>query len=221
VPFVKLAYQYELIRTPMQNSTHSTQTSFQQQGYLILRSLLSSSQCVFLYNYALKKSSIGRMDDQQAPGSPSIYGDPIMEMLLEELQPSIETASCLQLFPTYSYFRLYQNGVILKKHTDRPSCEISLTLTLGTDCQDISWPIFVENSQGSKSIQLQPGDGLLYRGCEIPHWREAFAGKSQAQVFLHYVDQNGPYAEWMFDKRKHLNFRQGFNLSKFLHSETR
>jgi len=23
----------------------------------------------------------------------------------------------------------------------------------------------------------------------------------QAQVFMHYVDANGPYAEWKFDKR--------------------
>jgi hypothetical protein len=197
------------------------QTSFQQQGYFIRRSLLSLPLRTFLYSYALKKASIGRMnDDEQVPGSPSSYGDPMMEMLLEELQPQIEIACGLQLFPTYSYFRVYQQQAILKKHTDRPSCEISLTLTLGTDCQDISWPIFIENTQGVEAIQLQPGDGLLYRGCERPHWREAFEGKTQAQVFLHYVDRNGPYTEWRFDKRERLNFQPGVNLSNFVTPKT-
>jgi PKHD-type hydroxylase len=37
------------------------------------------------------------------------------------------------------------------------------------------------------------------------HWREPyFEGKWQAQVFLHYVDQNGPHAEWKYDKRESL-----------------
>jgi hypothetical protein len=42
---------------------------------------------------------------------------------------------------------------------------------------------------------------LLYRGIECPHWREAFEGDRQVQVFLHYVDQKGPLADWKFDKR--------------------
>jgi hypothetical protein len=36
------------------------------------------------------------------------------------------------------------------------------------------------------------------------HWREEFKGTWQAQVFLHYVDQNGPHAEWKHDKREKL-----------------
>jgi hypothetical protein len=49
------------------------------------------------------------------------------------------------------------------------------------------------------------GDAVMYRGCDIYHWREAYKeGKWQAQVFLHYVDQNGPHAEWKYDKRESL-----------------
>ena len=46
---------------------------------------------------------------------------------------------------------------------------------------------------------------LLYRGCDIPHWRPVYKGEWQAQVFVHYVDADGPYAEeCKFDGRPML-----------------
>jgi hypothetical protein len=48
---------------------------------------------------------------------------------------------------------------------------------------------------------MQPGDAVLYRGTEYVHWRDAFSGERAAQVFLHYMDRNGPHAEWKFDQR--------------------
>ena len=48
---------------------------------------------------------------------------------------------------------------------------------------------------------LSPGDGLLYRGIDVFHWREPFQGNRLVQVFLHYVDRNGPHADQKFDGR--------------------
>jgi hypothetical protein len=55
-----------------------------------------------------------------------------------------------------------------------------------------------------KEIKMEVSDAVLYRGCEKYHWRDEFKGKWQAQVFLHYVDQDGPYADWKYDKREAL-----------------
>jgi PKHD-type hydroxylase len=53
---------------------------------------------------------------------------------------------------------------------------------------------------------MNVGDAVLYRGCEKHHWREPYKeGQWQAQVFLHYVDANGPHAEWKYDKRPKLS----------------
>jgi PKHD-type hydroxylase len=59
-----------------------------------------------------------------------------------------------------------------------------------------------ENGVSASKIEMDIGDAVLYRGTEKYHWRNKFKGKWQAQVFLHYVDANGPYAEWIWDKRK-------------------
>ena len=50
---------------------------------------------------------------------------------------------------------------------------------------------------GTKVVKvlLSPGDMLIYRGCEMEHWREAFEGETCAQVFLHYNDASYEEAE--------------------------
>lgn len=79
------------------------------------------------------------------------------------------------------------------------------------------WPIYLskntkdgkETSQGYKpskakgiKVNLNPGDMLIYRGCELEHWRNKFEGKECAQVFLHY-NKAGKNSNLM-DGRLHL-----------------
>jgi hypothetical protein len=121
----------------------------------------------------------------------------------------------LNLIPTYSYARIYEKGSILKRHKDRPSCEISTTLNLGGD----AWPIFIDptgsnnvideyknimkpNAPAGIKVDLEPGDMLVYSGCELEHWREEFTGNICAQVFLHYNHVNGQFKDNnLYDKR--------------------
>jgi len=139
-----------------------------------------------------------------------------METLLLKVKPIMEKKTKLKLVPTYSYARIYKKGDILHKHKDRMSCEISTTLNLGGD----KWPIYVNPKQNeglitndgyiaSKSkgikIQLNPGDMLVYRGCDLEHWRNSFKGNDCVQVFLHYNDLNSKFSDSnKFDGRKML-----------------
>ena len=90
-------------------------------------------------------------------------------------------------------------------HKDRPSCQISATLTLGTLGK--IWPIWFENVRGENTeINIPVGDMIVYKGCELNHWRTPMPDNviKQYQVFLHYVDSNGPYKDHRFDKRPML-----------------
>ena len=167
--------------------------------------MLKEPSLTQLYRYVCRIAELGllKMGDEQVPDTPCGYGDFMMDLLLMSLQPDIEKASGLALYPTYSYLRIYKLGDTLAKHTDRPSCEISVTLCLGFEAEK-SWPIWIEGPLRASSVVLAAGDALLYRGTEHSHWREAFEGRRLAQAFLHYVDRNGPHTEWKFDKRKSL-----------------
>jgi len=125
--------------------------------------------------------------------SPAWYEDPLMTALLDIKLSLVEKESKLKLFPTYAYWRYYVFGATLKKHIDRPSCEISVTVCIK---KYDNWPIIVEG----KKFELEEGDAVLYAGRGQKHWRPGvYKGKGMAQVFLHYVDQNGPFAHHKYD----------------------
>ncbi len=90
---------------------------------------------------------------------------------------------------------ILNQGDVLERHKDRYSCEVSTTLNIGGD----EWPIYLEPSgeegkEGTKII-LNQGDMLIYKGCDVEHWREAFEGENCGQVFLHYNDASDEKAE--------------------------
>jgi hypothetical protein len=183
--------------------------SFETNKYIHLKYVLSSDFCVQLTNELYELISQKKTyKDPQCPLSEAIYGAETFDTLLVELLPFFETVCNKNLFPTYSYARLYAPGDELKVHIDRSSCEISATITLGFD-GDV-WPIYVgddEEKSNSVKINMQIGDAVLYKGTEKYHWREKYIeGKWQAQVFLHYVDAKGPHKEYIYDKRGGLNY---------------
>ena len=181
---------------------------FAKQKYLVWRSCVNDPQLTLLYRWACRRAEVGTMFlDDTSPGALSSAGDVFMYGLLMDLLPRAEELTSLKLFPTYSYFRVYHRGDVLAKHTDRQSCEISMSLCLGYEGEK-PWPLMVEGPAGSSGVELAPGDALLYRGIDCPHWREPLEGERNAQVFLHYVDQDGPYAEFKYDKRPGLSFKR-------------
>ena len=183
-------------------------SQFAVQKYVHLPDFLDKDNCAQL-TAELKKLVAQKQTkhDPQCPKSESVHGAQVFDSLLVQLLPYFEQASGKQLLPTYSYARLYVPGEELKNHTDRESCEISVTITLGFE-GDV-WPIYMGDSmekENASEIKMQVGDAVLYRGMEKHHWREVYTeGKWQAQLFLHYVDADGKYAEWKFDKREKLN----------------
>lgn len=200
------------------------ENEFAIKKYTHLKNVLTKDKCnelvLQLRELIAKQETV---KDSQCPLSEAIHGTSVFDSLLENLVPIFEQASGKKLFPTYSYARLYSPGEELKIHTDRPSCEISATITLGFE-GDV-WPIYMADHDETKSVEIrlgekddpywlknishinmEIGDAVLYLGQEKVHWREKYTeGQWQAQVFLHYVDQNGLNAEWKYDKRPQLS----------------
>ena len=185
-------------------------SQFVVEKYVHLKDFLDKDNCRELTN-ELKRliTEHKTVKDDQCPTSEAVHGAMAFDSLLVQLLPHFEKASGKRLYPTYSYARLYSPGEELAIHTDRPSCEISATLTLGFD-GDV-WPIYMgdEGKKNASEVKMAVGDAVLYRGMDKHHWREKYTeGKWQAQVFLHYVDADGPHKEWKFDKRAGLNVPQ-------------
>lgn len=181
---------------------------FQQKKYVPVKEVFSSEIVDITSQYALIDELVNfvpETGDAQVPHAHSKYSDTLMESLLLKLKPTIEYVTGLELFPTYSYYRVYRAGMDLKPHVDRPSCEISATVCFNFNYQgaEVDWPMYIEGNP----VVLQPGDAIIYRGCEVEHWRDKLEIPQlgyHIQGFFHYVDSAGPYAEYKLDKRDYI-----------------
>ena len=217
------------------NVVHPAAKFFEEHRWVKIDKFIDINMCNLLYHYTQleaqrlsyfednaieieDKCLHGTFKDTQAPGDFSKYGDPTFDTLLSLSLAKMEELTARELVPTYSYHRLYTTGTELEKHSDRPSCEISTTICLGYDVSNVdaktypdwSWPMYIKEKNGEEiPVDMKPGDMIIYRGCELEHWREPFWGKNHAQAFLHYNEKYGKYGI-PFDGRPVLGMSDKF-----------
>lgn len=189
----------------------STIDYFEKNGYLVLQNALSADQCGDLVQHMFELKSKGLLEqDEQCPLSDAVYGDPVFDDILQKFAEPLGKQVGKKLLPTYTYARIYRTGEVLKKHKDRPACEISATMTLGYNAKNV-WPIYFDEEK-EISVDLEPGELAVYKGCEVLHWRKAFKGEWHVQVFFHYVDANGPYKHHVKDGRTSYGVQKQLNV---------
>lgn len=166
---------------------------FDKNGYLVIKNLYDPNELVTdvpkergIFNYYGSLDMFSHTpDEMQVQGSVSRYYYPPYKYAHSQIRLQIEKIIGKKLFNTYYYDRFYFSGQELTPHTDRNACEISVTLHVSSNLKT-SWPIWIKTpdvyNNESKSeiisrgedrfVILEPGDGMIYKGCERPHWRE-------------------------------------------------
>lgn len=177
----------------------TTKDLFNAKGYLHAKEFVSKELCTYLtHALLLHAANTENQGDLQVPTAKTVVTNSlIFDTLLEKLWPDVELLVGEPLLPSYAYARLYSNGDELKEHTDREACEISLTVQLGRS-HHYAWPIYMNGTR----FDLNEGDGVLYKGIDLPHGRKVCDGPEgyySGQVFLHYVKANGINVHHAFD----------------------
>ena len=170
--------------------------------------------------YNLRQEPQYDKDENQVPGSFSVYNNPKYREIHRLVRRVVQNILEIDLHPTYFYERFYYAGQELKRHSDRPACEISVTLQISTNLKE-PWDIWFQKPDGKEtSIKMKSGDAVIYKGCEREHWR--FPMKSNYnilqnkinklkkkeddtylhQIFFHYVDAQGPFVHYAYDAIK-------------------
>jgi hypothetical protein len=167
---------------------------FDVNSSIVVTKIIPIEFCQFFTHTLLRQSDIKNQGDSQVVSAKAILDHELMfETLQERLWPQIENIIGEELLPTYAYSRLYSNGDELKPHIDRSACEISATIQLGRS-HHYAWPIYM----GGQRFDLGEGDAVIYKGCEVEHWREKCQGPEDyysGQLFIHFVKKNGEHSK--------------------------
>ena len=226
-------------------TTKTNNDKFERDGYLVVKDLWDPQE---LYHPLPElRGQLNYWDnnpehfqhtevEQQVEGSLARYWHPQYRKIHSGVRRKLEKELGRTLYNTYYYDRYYFPGQELTKHADRDACEISVSIHVSTNLPDKlkDWPISIKTPDTfadkkktqvlvpgeERSAVLNPGDGMLYKGCERPHWRDPMPGtpigkkskklfgKKQQQeqyyhqIFFHYVLQDGQRAHCAWDKAR-------------------
>ena len=224
-------------------TTVTKNDEFEKNGYLFLKDLWDSEDLYYpvpkergLVNYWGKNLDqfTHQPLESQVEGSLARYWHPQYRKIHSSVRKKLEEVIGRKLYNTYYYDRFYFPGQPLLRHCDRDACEISVTIHVSTNLPEPErdWPlkiktpdIYVDETKGAvlvpgevRSQSLNPGDGMLYKGCERPHWRDPMPSPRKRkrdillrrkqpeyyyhQIFFHYVLQDGLRAHCAWDKSR-------------------
>jgi len=144
--------------------------------------------------------------DSQCPLSLSLGGDAALDAVLEWIRPEVIRLVGFDLAPTYSYTRQYMKGEVLTRHTDRAACEISVTASIQIPKGAGPSVVHLKPPKADETkVEMFEGDGCVYAGTEVEHWRERFRAGGYIQLFLHFIAKHGRnYPKLRFDGRECL-----------------
>ena len=188
----RLAEWSELVNTRSQ--------TFREKNYVPLCNLIHPFNLAALrryYRYAIRQGLI-RLGDEQSSLRYVAHNEGVARYFHHQMTKAVAAIVGQPIKPSYVYLASYLGGAELKKHRDREQCEFSVTLCLDYSPEPklaTPWPIRLDTSEGTVTAYQALGDGLVYRGTKVPHYRDALAeGHTSTSIFFHYVaeDFSGP-----------------------------
>jgi hypothetical protein len=183
-------------RWEWQDAVRSASTAFVERGYAALPGLVPAFQLGALrryYRYHTRVGSFALGDDQVARRHVA-HNEQVASFVHSQLTSIVSDVARTVVKPSYAYLAAYESGSVLERHTDREQCEYTVTL-----CVDASpepreqslWPIHLDVADGSLAVWQYLGDGLLFRGRYLTHYRDRLAaGQTSTSLLLHYVDES-------------------------------
>jgi hypothetical protein len=171
---------------------------FKRQRYVAVNGMLDSNIVQYLESYYRQSMKGGLKHFRRDGTSLNGYGEACADLALYAFREKLETITGLPLLPGFSFVRLYRRGEKLRRHTDRGANEINCTIQIYASTP---WPLGVQVDDKDILIHQECGDALIYRGLEIPHWRDEYAGDEHLQLILAYVIKDGDHKHCAYDGR--------------------
>lgn len=200
--------------------------NYKDDGHVTIRGLIPPEVAANLFRQIeLDLSAAGKSFDTFAKPHPLSKKQTIdisghfyrpLTTFLWGLTPIVSELTGADLLPSYDYFRIYGKDDICRVHSDRPSCEHSVSLTL-VYSDAVPWSLEVGSvpvkgegpcvddfgDEPFTAVEMLPGDAVLYRGIDLRHGRmKPNPNQWSAHLFLFWVERGGPFEQHAFDEQR-------------------
>lgn len=147
------------------------------------------------YYYAMIDTGDWSLGDGQVEQRHGWHNERVCQFLHHQLAPFLSQVAGISLKPTYCFASAYRGGAVLDAHLDREQCDYTLSLLIDEDRppEGAAWPLWFQAPDRQRSLILAVTDAVLFRGCELPHWRDpATRDHRQINLLFHFVP-----ADWV------------------------
>ncbi len=164
-----------------------------KRGWLQLDRVLPAAHVGALRRYYRFHTRMGTfaLGDDQVPGRYAAYDEPTTAFVHRQLTRMVSDLAHRVLVASYNYLALYQGGAWLDVHTDRDACEYTLSVCIDATPDPLTfggWPLNLAGPEGAVSVTLGLGDGLLFLGRTLAHWRDTLPqGYTSSSALFHFV----------------------------------
>lgn len=178
-------------RRDSEEQVRRARVCFAEQGYCVMPSLLHPAHRDALKRYYAELINHGwELGDVQVRRRYGQHNEMIARYFHHQFTEIIGRIVGEPVKASYTYVSAYREGSILGAHVDRKQCEFTVSLLI--EDEDVSatgaWPLWFQLHEGKVAVTPKTGDAVVFRGCELPHWREQSSTAHTSTVLLfHYV----------------------------------
>jgi hypothetical protein len=166
---------------------------FRRSGYVNLGDLLHPFHIGGLrahYRWLIRNGKMP-LGDAQSPLRYVEHNETVARFFHKQLTRTISAIAGEPLKASYVYSSCYLGGAELESHTDRAQCEFSISFAVDFSPEPTEatpWPLCLETRQGTVRVFQRLGDGLVYRGRRLEHFRTRLQrNATSTSIFFHYV----------------------------------
>ena len=197
----------------LRNSSRTNHEQYDRDGFFVIKNIIDVSSLTedvpeycgtFNYTMGVKKEVDGKDEiPTTSSNRHSRRNTPIFARAYLKVKQRIQKEIGKELYNTYWFDRYYFNGSYLTPHADRPACEISCSIHLGSNLKE-PWVFGIEDGDGNDNLITQDvGDAVVYKGCERIHWSPQFPDSPDDSyhhnAFFHYVLKDGIRSHYAYD----------------------
>lgn len=165
---------------------------FAERGYCVVPGVLAPPHTGALARYYRELIASGNwtLGDDQVARRHGWHNESVARFFHHQLTGFVSALVGAPVCASYTYVSAYQQGAELEPHIDRKQCEYTLSVIIDeTGGRSADWPLWFLAGNEPSAVTLDIGEGVLFRGHDLPHWREAAPqpGLALITLLLHYV----------------------------------